>query len=81
MVVFQKLHWSLVICDVYTSRKGGTGGDGWGQPQGAVHIVAARLGCKRRMVGNVWASLTLSLCRGLTSGWKGWLGFKQVIAN
>ena len=34
------------------SRKGGTGGSGWGHPQGAMHMVAARLGCKRTMVGN-----------------------------
>ena len=29
------------------SRKGGTGGGGWGHLQGAVHTAAARLGCKR----------------------------------
>ena len=28
------------------SRKGGTGGGGWGHPQGAVHMTAVRLGCK-----------------------------------
>ena len=27
-------------------------GGGWGHPQGAVHIAATRLGCKRTMVGN-----------------------------
>ena len=30
---------------------GGTGGGGWGHPQGAVHMAAARLGCKRTVVG------------------------------
>ena len=38
------------------SRKGGTGGGGWGHPQGAVHMAAARLGCKRIMVGTGWAN-------------------------
>ena len=32
------------------SRKGGTGGDGWGHPQGDMHMVAARLGCQSAMV-------------------------------
>ena len=34
------------------SRKGGTGGGGWGHPQGAVHMVAARLGVEKAMVGS-----------------------------
>ena len=38
-----------------TSRKGGKGGGGWGHPQGVVHMAAARLGCKRAMVGTEWA--------------------------
>ena len=38
------------------SRKGGTGGGGLGHPQGAVHMAAARLGCKRTMVGTGWAN-------------------------
>ena len=38
------------------SRKGGTGGGEWGYPQGAVHMAAARLGCKRTMVGTGWAN-------------------------
>ena len=38
------------------SRKGGTGGGGWGHPQGAVHMAAARLGCKRTVVGTGWAN-------------------------
>ena len=33
---------------------GGTGGGGWGHPQGAVHMAAARLGCKRTVVGTGW---------------------------
>ena len=28
-----------------------TGGGGWGHPQGAVHMVAARLGFEKAMVG------------------------------
>ena len=38
------------------SRKSGTGGGGWGHPQGAVHVVAARLGCETAMVGTRWAT-------------------------
>ena len=37
------------------SRKGGTGGGGWGHPQGAMHMAVARLGCKKTMVGTGWA--------------------------
>ena len=32
---------------------GGTGGGGWGHPQGAVYTVAARLGFEKAMVG-IW---------------------------
>ena len=38
------------------SRKGGTGGGGWGHPQGAVHMAAARFGGKKAMVGTGWAN-------------------------
>ena len=38
------------------SRKGGTGGGGWDHPEGAVHMAAARLGCKSNMVGTGWAN-------------------------
>ena len=38
------------------SRKGGTGGGGWGRLQGDMHIVAARLGCQSVMVGTRWAN-------------------------
>ena len=40
----------------YYSRKGGTGGGGWGHPQRAVHMAAARLGYKRTVVGSRWAN-------------------------
>ena len=35
---------------------GGTGWGGWGHPQGAVHMAAARLGCKMTVVGTGWAN-------------------------
>ena len=38
------------------NRKGGTGGGGWGHPQGDMHMVAARLGCQSAMVGTGWAN-------------------------
>ena len=46
------------------SRKGGAGGGGWDQLQGAVHKAAARLGCKGAMVGTKWAKF----CPGCMSG-------------
>ena len=39
------------------NRKGGTGGGGWGYPQGAMHMVAVRLGCESSMVGTRLANL------------------------
>ena len=39
------------------SRKGVTGGGGWGYPQGDMHMVAAILGCERVMDGTGWANL------------------------
>ena len=42
---------------VLLSRNGETGGGrGGGQPQGAVHMAAFRLGCKRAMVGTRWVN-------------------------
>ena len=38
------------------SRKGGTGGGGWGRPQGDMHMVAARPGFERAMAGTGWAN-------------------------
>ena len=37
-------------------RKGGTGGGGWGHPQGDMHMVAARLGSQRAMVWTRWVN-------------------------
>ena len=36
------------------SKKGGTGGGRWCHLQGDMHMVAARLGCQRAMVGTGW---------------------------
>ena len=77
-----------LACGFCVSRKSGTGGVGWGHPQGAVHMAAARLGCKRAMVGT---RLLLGLAkgpilymntplRGLISGREGCLGYEQVFA-
>ena len=38
------------------SRKGGTGGGGWGHPQGNIHMMTARPGCQSVMVGTGWAN-------------------------
>ena len=44
------------LCGFCISRKGGTGGGGWGHMQGAVHMVAARFGCEGAMVGSGWGT-------------------------
>ena len=43
---------SALPCWFCVSKKGGTV-DGWCHPQGAVHMVAARLGCKRAPDGQI----------------------------
>ena len=43
-------HWFCI------SRKGGTGGGGWGHLQGGVHMAAARFGCKRGIAGTGWGN-------------------------
>ena len=58
-----------------------TGCGVWGHPQGDMHMVAARLGCERAMVGTWWLhgqvyKTLLSPCRGLVSGREGCLGSK-----
>ena len=55
------VHCAEKIVSRAVSRKGGTwgggtGGGGWGHPQCAVHMAAARLGCERTMVGTGWAN-------------------------
>ena len=52
------LHYTahcVLACRFCVSRKGGTGGGGWGHPLGGVHMVAARL-IKRDWVGSEWAN-------------------------
>ena len=41
----------VLACGFCVSRKGGTGGGGWDHPQGDMHMVAARLGFEKAMVG------------------------------
>ena len=50
------LHTACYVCWFCVSRKGGTGGDGWGHPQGDMHMVAAGLGSESAMIGTVWAN-------------------------
>ena len=49
-------HLVTSLHTVCISRKGRTGGGGWSSPQGDIHMVAARLGCERAMVGTRWAT-------------------------
>jgi len=43
-------------CCFCFSRKGGTGGGGWDHPLGDLHMVTARLGFEKAMVGTRWAT-------------------------
>ena len=54
--VQQPKHITMLVRRFCVSRKGRTGGCGWGHPQDAVHMAAAGLGCKRTMVGTGWAN-------------------------
>ena len=66
VVVVCKLHTSafkpystLLVTSlqkIYSLHAAVSGGDGWGHPQGAMHMAAARLGCKRAMVGTEWVN-------------------------
>ena len=47
------MRWHAGLC---ISRKAGTGGSGWGHPQGGVHVAVARLGCKGAIVVTEWAN-------------------------
>ena len=54
------LHRKDSLCELArwfcVSRKGGTGGGEWGHLQGDMHMVAARLGFEKVMVGTEWAT-------------------------
>ena len=45
-----------LACGFCITRKGGTEGGGWGHLQGDMHMVGARLGCERVIVGTGWAT-------------------------
>ena len=44
------------MCGFCVSRKGGTRGGKWDHPQGDMHMVVAKLGCERAMVGTGYAT-------------------------
>ena len=41
------------------SRKGGTGGGGWGHPQGDLHMLAVVAVCRNALVGTGWSNSCL----------------------
>ena len=45
-----------LACVFCVSGKGGTGGGGWGHLQGDMHMVAARIGFKKAIVGTRWST-------------------------
>ena len=53
------MHWTEKIASAHlctgsvSAEKGGTGGSGYGHPQGDMHMVAARLGCERAMDASI----------------------------
>ena len=80
----------IVSACLCISRKSETGGGGWGHPQGAVHMAAARLGCNKAMVDAGWANSHPGCLNGLRKRYshltggsflEGCLGAKQVFAN
>ena len=64
-------HWAHV-CGFCISRKGGTGGSGWGHPNCAVHMAAPRL--ERVMGGTGWANSHSSSVNRLRKGYFHLLG-------
>ena len=66
---YYTLHRKDSLCALayrfWVSRKGGTGGGGWGHPQGDMHMAAARLGCQSTMVVTGWPILALAAWTGL----------------
>ena len=60
IVSYCTLHRKYSLCAVVhrfcVSRKGGTGEGRCSHPQSAVHMAAARLGCKMTMVDTKWAN-------------------------
>ena len=48
-----------LACWFYISRKGGTGGGGWGHPQGDMHMVAVVAVCRNALVGTGWSNSCL----------------------
>ena len=64
-------HWAHV-CGFCISRKGDTGGNGWGHPNCAVHMAAARL--ERVMDGTGWANSHSSSVNRLRKGYFHLLG-------
>ena len=55
---------SLCACARVLREQGGTGGGGWGRPQGDIHMVAVVAGCRNGLVGTGWAN---SSCIGCTN--------------
>ena len=45
---------------------GQSGESGWGQPQGDIHMLAARLGCQSTKAGTGGPSLALAVWTGFT---------------
>ena len=49
-------HTALLVMHVHTLATSPSGGGGWDHLQDSVHMAAARLGCKRAMIGTKWAN-------------------------
>ena len=50
---------------VLLSRKDGTGGGGWGHPQGDLHMLAVVAVCRNALVGTRWSNSCLVRTNGL----------------
>ena len=51
--------WVAMLAVVAVCRKGGTGGGGWGHPQGDLHMLAVVAVCRNALVGTGWSNSCL----------------------
>lgn len=54
-----KYTFGYIILCTGISKKGGTGGGGWGHPQAERHVMALVAGYRNGLVGTVWANSCL----------------------
>ena len=64
LLINHTVHCAERIVSVHgfcVNGKGGTGGDGWGHPQGDMHVVAVVVGFRNGLVGPILALVSPTL--------------------